>query len=100
MQMPEEDNLDIDFTNRREGMVRSVTIRETDDPSYPCSWKYSLHFGDMEGNTVLHYDNAHEDTKGHERHTADGVELIDFPGMHDLYDRFKREVREWWREQG
>jgi hypothetical protein len=37
-------------------------------------------------------DNAHERTKGHERHTAENVEYIDFPGMLTLYDRFKREV--------
>jgi len=43
---------------------------------------------------ILRYDNAHERTKGHERHTRDEVETIGFPGMLPLYDRFKQEVRE------
>nr|WP_229770570.1 DUF6516 family protein [Halorhabdus sp. CBA1104] len=43
---------------------------------------------------MLRYDNAHERTKGHERHTRDGVETIQFPGMLTLYDRFKRVVEE------
>ena len=33
-----------------------------------------------------------EPGKGHERHTRDGVEHIDFPGMLALYDRFTQEV--------
>ena len=39
-------------------------------------------------------DNAHERTKGHERHIGDDVEIIQFPGMLTLYDRFKRDVEE------
>jgi len=38
------------------------------------------------------YDNAHERTKGHERHTEDEIEEIAFPGMADLLARFQREV--------
>jgi len=73
------------------GYVVSVTIRQTDDQTYPSGWDYSLHLGTVGGETVLRYDNAHERTKGHERH-ADEVERIDFPGMLTLYDRFTREV--------
>jgi predicted transcriptional regulator len=36
------------------------------------------------------YDNAHEHHKGHERHTPDGVEEIEFPGMEALVQRFER----------
>jgi len=43
---------------------------------------------------ILRYDNAHERTKGHERHTRNGVEIIEFPGMLTLYDRFQRETEE------
>ncbi|WP_394353850.1 DUF6516 family protein [Halolamina sp. CBA1230] len=43
---------------------------------------------------MLRYDNSHEDTKGHERHTADEVEEIDFPGMIELLERFEEEVTE------
>lgn len=42
--------------------------------------------------TILRYDNAHERTKGHERHTAHEVERIEFPGMSELLARFEREV--------
>ena len=68
------------------GYVVSVTIRQTDDQTYPSGWDYSLHLGTVGGETVLRYDNAHE------RHTDDEVERIDFPGMLTLYDRFTREV--------
>jgi hypothetical protein len=76
------------------GYVVDVTIRKTADEKYPCGWDYSLHLGEIGGGTVLRYDNAHERTKGHERHTQDGVEEIEFPGMLTLYDRFKREAEE------
>jgi len=52
------------------------------------------HLGEIGGDTILRYDNAHERTKGHEHHTRDDVETIQFPGMLLLYDRFKREVEE------
>lgn len=81
-----------EYTIKRGGHVESVTIRRTDDPQYPSGWDYSLHYGTVEGETVLRYDNAHERSKGHERHTPEGVEQIDFPGMTALLDRFDREV--------
>lgn len=88
-----------DRTDYESGMVEAVMIRVTpSDSSHPCGWKYSLHFG-AEGadEPVLRYDNAHEVEKGHERHTADSVEIIDFPGMMNLYDSFIDEVDEWWQ---
>lgn len=72
--------------------VESVTIVRTDADAYPSGWKYSLHYGEIRGPTLLRYDNAHERTKGHERHTPTGVETIDFPGMETLYRRFEREI--------
>lgn len=74
------------------GYVVDVTIRRTEDEQYPSGWDYSLHFGEVNGATTLRYDNAHERTKGHERHAADDVEIIEFPGMLPLYDRFRNEV--------
>jgi hypothetical protein len=74
--------------------VVDVTIRQTEDEQYPSGWDYSLHLGDVGGNTILRYDNAHERTKGHERHAGNDVERIKFPGMLALYDRFKREAEE------
>jgi len=32
--------------------------------------------------------------KGHERHTRDDVQRIEFPGMLALYDRIEREAEE------
>jgi len=74
--------------------VESVTILKTDAEAYPCGWKYSLHYGEIGGQTLLRYDNAHELTKGHERHTADGEKEIEFPGMEELYRRFQREIED------
>lgn len=100
--MVEDTTLIEDRTDYEDGMVEAVTIRMTpSDTSHPCGWKYSLHFGAVNADEpVLRYDNAHELSKGHERHTADGVEIIDFPGMEELYDRFLREVDEWWHRNG
>ncbi|MFB6179124.1 MAG: DUF6516 family protein [Halorientalis sp.] len=74
--------------------VVKVTIGTTDDETYPSGWRYSLHYGTVDGETILRYDNAHGDTKGHEKHTGDAVETIDFPGMTPLYERFLETVRQ------
>lgn len=88
------------------GLVERVKIARTGDPVHPSGWDYSLHFGarspeaaaafgleaDDDG-TILRYDNAHERTKGHERHTAHEVERIEFPGMSELHAR-EREVND------
>lgn len=78
--MSEDDDTELieDYEDYAAGMVESVTIRTTTNPTYDSGWKYRLHFGDLDGNVVLRYDNSHEDSKGHERHTTDGVEIIDF----------------------
>jgi hypothetical protein len=83
-----------DWQDVEAGHVVDVTIRQTEDDKYPCGWDYALHFGEISGETIIRYDNAHERTKGHERHTRDGVEEIEFPGMSTLYDRFIDEVEE------
>ena len=83
-----------DWKDVEDGYVVDVTIRHVEAEKYPSGWDYSLHLGEIGGDTILRYDNAHERTKGHERHTQDGVEIIDFPGMLTLYDRFKREAEE------
>lgn len=89
------------------GLVERVKIAQTDDTEYPCGWDYALHFGAIDqaeaaafgleagqDGTILRYDNAHERTKGHERHTVAGVAEIDFPSMAELLARFKEEVDE------
>jgi hypothetical protein len=83
-----------DWQDVEAGYVVDVTIRQTEDDQYPSGWDYSLHLGEVGGDTVLRYDSAHERTTGHERHTGNDVEHIEFPGMLTLYDRFKEEVEE------
>lgn len=83
-----------DWQHVEDGYVVDVTIRQTDSETYPSGWDYSPHLGEVGGDTILRYDNAHERTKGHERHTRTDVEAVDFPGMLALYDRFRREIGE------
>jgi hypothetical protein len=83
-----------DWSYTEDGAVVDVTIATTDDDAYPSGWRYALHYGTVEGETIVRYDNAHERTKGHEKHTGETVEAIDFPGMTALYDRFLDRVRD------
>lgn len=83
-----------EYTRTIDGYVEHVRIRRTDDEQYPSGWDYALHYGTVAGETLLRYDNAHERSKGHERHTPDGTEEIDFPGMVDLLERFQDEVED------
>lgn len=78
--------------------IVKVTIGTTDDDAYPSGWRYALHYGTINGETILRYDNAHENTKGHEKHTAKGVETIDFPGITQLYERFLESIRSDFEE--
>lgn len=81
-----------EYTRSTGDYVEHVRIRRTDDEQYPSGWDYALHYGTTDGETLLRYDNAHERTKGHERHTPQGVEEIEFPGMTALLERFQEEV--------
>jgi len=84
----------LDRTEKIGEYVLHVRVRETDAEAYPCGYDYALHYGTTDGETLLRYDNAHERTKGHERHTVDGDERIEFPGMYELVRRFYAEVEE------
>ena len=84
-----------------DGTVVRVFSQRTSDPAYSSGWAYALHYGAREPNppqtlddgTIRRYDNAHEDTKGHELHAADQpTQIIQFPGMVDLYERFWSEI--------
>jgi hypothetical protein len=48
----------------------------------------------LDDGTIRRYDNAHEDTKGHELHVAPDPEprTVEFPGILDRYERFWDEV--------
>lgn len=92
--MADDDTL-VQYTDEHEnGTIERVFIRRTSDAAYPSGWRYSLHYGTTGGETIIRYDNAHETTKGHERHVGEQAKLIDFPGMEELYDRFLREVEQ------
>lgn len=73
-------------------VIRRKIIR-TDDPQYPSGYRYALHYGYTDGRgTILRYDNENQTPGRHERHTRDGVDEIDFPGMMALRDRFHDEI--------
>lgn len=104
MASPTED--DLDGVNRIEKhpddtLVRVFVMRTTRD-AYPSGWAYKLHYGatqpippkTLDDGTIRRYDNSHEDTKGHELHVAPDPEpeIIEFPGMVELWDRFWSEI--------
>jgi hypothetical protein len=69
--------------------------------AYPSGWKYTLHLGTLEDLTLVRYDSAHEDTKGHKRHTAAGdADDVDFPGMEELLVEFWASADEYWDAVG
>jgi hypothetical protein len=67
-----------------------------DTDSYPSGWKYRLHLGTLENLTLVRYDNSHEDTKGHEHHTAAGDVDAEFPGMEAVLSEFWASADEYW----
>jgi hypothetical protein len=70
-------------------------IYRTDDEAYPSGFRYAFHYGYTDGRgTILRYDNENQTRGRHERHTEDGVEAIDFPGILALRDRFQTEIEE------
>ncbi|WP_436903612.1 toxin-antitoxin system TumE family protein [Halovenus halobia] len=81
-----------ELTEKDGNYVKHIRVRRTDSDQYPCGYDYTLHYGTTDCETILRYDNAHERQKGHERHTTDTVEEIEFPGMETLIQRFEREL--------
>jgi len=84
-----------------DGTVVRVSVRRTEDEAYPSGWRYTFHYGalapgpeTLEDGTIRRYDNAHEDTKGHELHVAPDAEPkpVEFPGIEELYERFWDEI--------
>jgi hypothetical protein len=81
-----------------DGTVVRVAIRRTDSDAYPSGWRYTMHYGrlvhrdaaTLEDGTILRFDNAHEATKGHERHCGrtGKVERIEFDGIEGVWTRF------------
>jgi len=84
-----------------DGTVVRISVRRTSDAVYPSGWRYTFHYGSLtpgketlEDGTIRRYDNAHEDTKGHELHVVPDPEPknLDFPGIEALYERFWNEI--------
>jgi hypothetical protein len=70
-------------------------IYRTDDPQYPSGYRYALHYGFLDGQgVILRYDNENRTPGRHERHTPNGIEEIEFPGMMELRDQFSNEIRD------
>lgn len=77
---------------------------------YPDGVKYSMQYGYRDASasdvanddgTVIRYDNFphHAGAPNHHKHLPDGsVEPVDFPGVRELAERFKREVRDTYGE--
>jgi len=60
-----------------DGTVVRISVQRTSDAAYPSGWRYTFHYGSLtpseetlEDGTIRRYDNAHEDTKGHELHVV------------------------------
>ncbi|MFW6436327.1 MAG: toxin-antitoxin system TumE family protein [Halococcoides sp.] len=90
------------YTHVEAGLVENVRLRRTTDTEvYPSGWKYTLHLGTLEDLTLVRYDNAHEDTKGHELHTAAGdIHDVEFPGMEERLIEFWESADEYWHAVG
>lgn len=85
--------------NLPSGAVVDVTVNKVEPwEKFPEGWHYALHYGTRDGETILRYDNGHNDYE-HHRHTAAERETIEFPGMKELYERFLKEVRQHERER-
>jgi hypothetical protein len=66
-----------------------VHIKIDRDDSVAPGWRYTMHYGlqaDADA-PLLRYDNYEQPTQ-HDRHTPDGVERIEFPGIVELYEQF------------
>jgi hypothetical protein len=80
----------IDATRVEGDRVISVAAhRVPESTDAPEGIVYRFHYGTVDGETILRYDNAHGD---HERHADGDVEVIAFPGVVPLYRRFEREI--------
>lgn len=88
----------VQYTHVEAGLVENVVIRRTDaTETYPSGWKYRLHLGTLEDLTLVRYDNAHENTKGHELHTAAGDNnVVEFPGKEERLVEFWAVADEYW----
>ena len=89
------------YTHVESGLVENVVIRRTTDTEpYPSGWKYTFHLGTVQDLTLIRYDNAHEDTKGHELHAAGGETDVSFSGIEERLSAFWASADEYWDAVG
>lgn len=78
-----------DVEDRRGDRVIRRKIIKTDDSQYPSGYRYSFHYGFTDGRgTILRFDNENRTVGRHEKHTAEEVAEIEFPGILTVRDRF------------
>jgi len=89
---PNDDDVDVEANYRRidgDYVIRVKIMRVPESEKFPEGVKYRLHFGTVNDETVVRYDNSHG---VHERHEGDEVEHINFPGIEALVERFEANV--------
>lgn len=70
-------------------IVRRKAMSVPESSKHPEGIKYRFHYGTIDGETLLRYDNSHG---VHERHEGESTEEIDYPGIAELHRRFSNEV--------
>lgn len=70
-------------------IIRRKAMSVPQSQKYPEGVKYRFHYGTLDGETLLRYDNSHS---VHEKHEGENTEEIDYPGLAELYRRFINEV--------
>lgn len=71
-------------------VVRRKVMAVPESSKYPEGIKYRFHYGTLDGDTILRYDNSHGI---HEKHVGENTEEIDYSGIAELHRRFITEVR-------
>lgn len=79
----EREVVDDEFVKR----IKVIAVPES--AKFPDGIKYRMHYGRLDGTTLLRYDNSHG---VHERHTRDGVEEVAFPGVEARFRQFMEEI--------
>jgi len=89
---PNDDDVDVEANYRRidgDYVIRVKIMHVPESEKFPEGVKYRLHFGTVNDETLVRYDNSHG---VHERHEGDEVEYINFPGIEALVERFEADV--------
>lgn len=87
--MSEDDVEVLEDEERYEGnrVIRRKVMEVPQSSKYPEGVKYRLHYGTLDGDTIIRYDNSHGI---HEKHEGENTEEIEYPGMTELIRRFNK----------